>query len=129
MIEIKGDIKIKIGSLGRIMFEKGNYAYIGSAQNNVEKRVKRHLSAKKKMHWHIDYLLASPYARISHALYKIAKKQEECRTAMLLSATEKPVNKFGCSDCSCKSHLFKINNLMSIGNFSSSRGWSAWKQI
>ena len=127
IIEVKGDIKLKIGSLGKIWFEKGNYVYVGSSQNNLEKRVKRHLSGKKKMHWHIDYLLASPYARINHVLCKIAKKKEECKTAKLLSATEIPVKGFGCSDCKCNSHLFKIINLMNMGNFNNANGWSIWK--
>jgi len=34
----------------------------------------------------------------------------------MLSKTEIPISKFGCSDCDCKSHLFKIKNLKNILN-------------
>ena len=30
---------------------------IRSALNNLDKRIQRHKSNQKKMHWHIDYLL------------------------------------------------------------------------
>lgn len=55
---IKNDetTKIKIGKLGRLDFKKGYYVYVGSAMNRLESRLKRHLSNKKKMHWHVDYL-------------------------------------------------------------------------
>lgn len=128
IIEVKGDVKLNIGKLGKIRFEKGNYAYVGSAQNNLEKRVGRHLSGKKKKHWHIDYLLASPAAGIIKVLLcKNAKKEEECKTAGRLALTETPVSGFGCSDCRCNSHLFRIGSLISLGHMNNARGWSVWK--
>ena len=38
LIEIDKNIKIEIGSLGKINFDKRIYFYIGSVQNNLEKR-------------------------------------------------------------------------------------------
>ncbi len=38
LIEIDKNIKIEIGSLGKINFYKRIYSYIGSAQNNLEKK-------------------------------------------------------------------------------------------
>ena len=99
---------LKIGALGKIQFSKGTYAYVGSAQNGIEKRVARHLKRKKRKFWHIDYLLAQKNAGIEKALYKKMPKQEECRIAQTLSKLGNPVRGFGCSDCSCSSHLFKI---------------------
>lgn len=109
LIKLSRNIQIKTGSLGKINFKKGIYAYVGSAQNNLEKRVKRHISTNKKMFWHIDYLLSNKFAKVSKVFYKKANKSEECRIASKL--TGNPIQNFGSSDCNCKSHLVKIKNL------------------
>ncbi len=114
LIELKKEIRLKIGSLGKIKFGKGIYAYIGSAQNNLEKRIARHLSKNKKRFWHIDYLLDGESAKVLKVFYKKAKKEEECKIAKKLSKTESLIKNFGCSDCNCKSHLFRIKNLKNI---------------
>ncbi|MFH1234062.1 MAG: GIY-YIG nuclease family protein [Candidatus Diapherotrites archaeon] len=110
LIKISRTTKAKIGSLGEITFPKGTYAYVGSAQNSLEKRIARHKSKKKKIFWHIDYVLALKCAKIITVLYKKAGKAEECRIARKLSKTGTPVKNFGCSDCKCESHFFKIEN-------------------
>lgn len=114
IIKVKTDITPKIGALGKIRFKKGIYVYIGSAQNNLEKRIKRHLSKKKKLKWHIDYLLKNNFIQIERVLYKKAKKPEECRIVNKLTKTDIPIKRFGCSDCNCKSHLFKLKSLMEL---------------
>jgi len=114
LIRISKNIREKIGSLGRIKFSKGMYVYVGSAQNNLEKRTKRHLSKNKKMFWHIDYLLNNKFTKVLNSLYKNLGKSEECSIANKLSKTEIAIPKFGCSDCNCKSHLFRIKNLRNI---------------
>ena len=108
IIEIKKQTRIKVGALGFIQFKKGIYYYVGSAQNNLEKRVQRHLKKEKKLHWHIDYLLKNKNTRIKKVLIKIANKDQECITAKKLKKTETSIPKFGCSDCKCSAHLFKI---------------------
>lgn len=107
-IQVKRDVAVEVGSLGKLKFNKGNYAYVGSAQNGIEKRVARHLRREKKKFWHIDYLLAQGGVKIEKIAYKEAPKEEECRTAQTLLKFGEPIIGFGCSDCSCKSHLFKI---------------------
>jgi len=114
LIEVSKNIEVKIGSLGKIKFDKGNYVYVGSAQNSLEKRVARHKSKNKKTFWHIDYLLNNKYAKILKIFYKKAGKTEECKIAKKLSKTEISIPKFGCSDCNCNSHLFKIKNIANI---------------
>ena len=47
IINVRKDIKERIGALGKINFKKGKYVYVGSAQNNLEKRIARHLSKDK----------------------------------------------------------------------------------
>jgi Uri superfamily endonuclease len=99
---------IKIGALGELSFEAGTYAYVGSAQKNLEQRVKRQLRNEKRLFWHIDYLLSHPAAKVIRVLYKQGKKAEECAVATQVGGC--PIVGFGCSDCHCQSHLFRLGN-------------------
>ncbi|WP_297495710.1 DUF123 domain-containing protein [Thermococcus sp.] len=57
----------------------GYYVYVGSAMNSLEKRVRRHFSREKKLHWHIDYLLKE--ARLLRAyLIPSEERPEDTRT-------------------------------------------------
>ena len=110
IISVDKNIQLKTGALGKINFEQGVYAYVGSAQNNLEKRIARHRSKSKNKFWHIDYLLDGRSARIVKVFYKKSGKSEECKIAHELAKTQIPTPDFGCSDCGCKSHLFKIKD-------------------
>jgi Uri superfamily endonuclease len=110
VIQVGEDIEAKVGALGRTAFTKGLYAYVGSAQINMEQRIKRHLRSKKRRFWHIDYLLDNPKAKIIKVFFKEGDKTEECKTASYLSEKGEVIASFGCSDCKCKSHLFHIKN-------------------
>jgi len=116
LILIKRNVSPRIGALGSIKLTKGNYAYVGSAQNNLQKRIERHLSMNKRFHWHIDYLLNNKNVEVKQVLTKQSSKKEECRTAQKLMNNSIPIIGFGCSDCNCKSHLLKINNVK-LGGF------------
>ena len=98
---------IKIGKLGSFLFKKGFYIYTGSSQNSLQKRVVRHLSSKKRFHWHIDYLLK--YGKILNVKVTESSKQYECKLSKeigLLSNAIIPIKGFGSSDCACKTHLY-----------------------
>ncbi len=110
IIQVSSDINVNIGAVGERAFAKGLYAYVGSAQTNMEQRVKRHLRIKKRKFWHIDYLLYNAAAKIIKVFFKEGNKTEECKTAKSLSEKSKPIDGFGCSDCKCKSHLFYIED-------------------
>jgi Uri superfamily endonuclease len=110
IIQVDKDTGVTVGALGKLTFEKGLYAYVGSAQANLEQRIKRHLRKEKRLFWHIDYLLNDSAARIVKVLYKQADKTEECDLAKTIGKRGEPVNGFGCSDCRCKSHLFRIGD-------------------
>ena len=95
---------IRVGSLGITHFPNGHYLYLGSAMNGIERRIKRHLRDRKKLHWHIDYLLKK--AEIS-AIYCLETSERlECILAQRFTDSFEVVPKFGSSDCSCKGHLF-----------------------
>ncbi|MCD6226669.1 MAG: GIY-YIG nuclease family protein [Candidatus Aenigmarchaeota archaeon] len=114
IIKIQKNVSIIIGRLGKIKFEKGYYTYVGSAQNNLEKRIERHLRKNKKKFWHIDYLLENPNVEIKEVLSKKASKTKECEMARKIRSFGVPVKNFGCSDCNCESHLFKINDIKQL---------------
>ena len=101
------DRRIRVGALGAIDFPRGIYAYVGSAQSGVRKRVDRHVRREKKTRWHIDYLLEHAEI-ISSIVVSTERKDDECEiTAALLQleGSEVVAPGFGSSDCGCSSHL------------------------
>ena len=110
IIQVDRNINVKVGAKGRFTFKKGLYAYVGSSQNNLEKRVNRHLGKEKRRFWHVDYLLDNDAARIVEVFYEQANKTEECAVARIISTKGEPIIGFGASDCRCHSHLFSIED-------------------
>jgi Uri superfamily endonuclease len=108
IIQVGEDIGVNVGALGELTFKKGLYAYVGSAQNNLEQRVKRHLRREKRKFWHVDYLLDSDAAKVVEVLYRQESKAEECLVATEISKRGEAIVGFGCSDCHCRSHLFHV---------------------
>ena len=74
IIKLHANIRISIGALGELAFPAGLYAYVGSAQNSLEKRATRHLRKEKRLFWHIDYLLDNEAAKIIDLFYKQSEK-------------------------------------------------------
>ncbi len=103
-LKIKKDVKVAVGKLGRIKFLKGYYLYVGSAKKGIKSRLNRHILKNKNLFWHIDYLLNSPYTVIGEVW--VAQDEKECSVASLFKQQYDFVERFGSSDCRCKSHLF-----------------------
>jgi Uri superfamily endonuclease len=101
VIQAQRESSLCIGKLGIVGFKKGYYAYVGSALSGLSARLQRHLRKEKKIRWHIDYFLAK--TQIQEIWY--SEEKAECELAHGLS-TFPMVPKFGCSDCTCSSHLF-----------------------
>jgi Uri superfamily endonuclease len=101
---------ITVGKLGQIRFRSGTYVYCGSAMAGYRGRVGRHFSKEKKLRWHIDYLLQE--AEPVGAYLVPGGEGTECMLGNFISALEgsEPVEGFGCSDCSCRSHLCRIDD-------------------
>ena len=75
--------------------------------------MRRHKSMKKKMKWHVDYLLARAEI-ISIMGIPADRKEVECEVARSLMSCEDvsiPVMGFGSSDCGCKSHLLYFGDV------------------
>jgi Uri superfamily endonuclease len=110
IISVDKDTAASIGAFPEIKFDKGLYAYVGSAQTNLEKRVARHLSRTKRRFWHIDYLLGMDSVSVLKVLQKKGPRSEECKFAKKLGKIGHAIIGFGSSDCRCESHLFKLKD-------------------
>lgn len=102
---------IRIGRRPPLRFPRGFYCYVGSALNSLEKRTGRHMSRNKRLHWHIDYFLE--HARIVGIKSIESQNRLECMVSREVAglADGVPMEGFGSSDCSCRSHLhyFRAN--------------------
>lgn len=96
---------IKIGKNEPFKFRPGYYCYVGSAMNNLEKRIARHKSRDKKFHWHIDWFLTE--TKIVGVRSIVSTIRLECALSRELARiSEGQVMKgFGSSDCACPAHL------------------------
>lgn len=128
---------IRIGKLGAFKFPRGYYMYIGSAMNGLSARIARHLvnnrlasraqdedhaalngwrERKKKIRWHIDYLLE--HARVTEVMSHQGTERFEClwaQAALALPKAKIVVPRFGASDCKCAAHLVYFGNRMPKG--------------
>jgi len=102
-IETKRAMRIRVGRLGEFLFPAGLYVYTGSARRGLGARIRRHLSSTKRLHWHIDHLLAASGARIA----SISVFDEPECVVNRRTPGEIVVGGFGSSDCTsgCGSHL------------------------
>jgi len=110
LIEVEKEKSIQVGKLGKFTFCKGFYVYVGSAKNNLDKRVERHIGRGKKLFWHIDYLLSTPEVKVREVWVK--EGEWECHLARRMARSrifQVPVREFGSSDCTCKAHLFGVS--------------------
>ena len=110
-IIVTKEIELKVGKLGKFIFPIGSYVYTGSAKKNIDKRIERHLSKKKNLRWHIDYLLNSDAVQIINIK---KSRMTECSLNKKTKGTI-IINGFGSSDCNlcCKSHLkYKENQAL-----------------
>ena len=106
---IKAPEQAEIGALGLKKFESEYVVYNGSAFGpGGLKRVLRHFSSDKKIHWHIDYLLKK--GELKKAMI-FPEKDLECK---LSKEMLRPVQGFGSSDCGCNSHLYEFDSEKNI---------------
>jgi len=113
-IRVKDDIKVNVGALGVITFPNGLYIYVGSALNSLMPRLSRHLKTNKgqgkAIHWHIDYILRRPEVEVEGIYITVRAIRMECELASKVAERGVSVPRFGCSDCSCPSHLYRVDD-------------------
>lgn len=98
--------RIRVGALGELAFERGLYAYVGSAQRGRTARVRRHLRREKAMRWHIDYFRA--HGDAVALSYFDGDRKDECSLVEALAQAAggvRAVRRFGDGDCGCGGHL------------------------
>jgi sugar fermentation stimulation protein A len=98
---------IRVGSLGLFSFPSGYYVYTGSARRGLESRIARHLRRRKKVRWHVDYLLR--YGLVLEVKRYNNADLSECelnRRTEERSGSKIVAPRFGSSDCKCATHLF-----------------------
>jgi Uri superfamily endonuclease len=117
-VELPGCQKITVRSLHTFLLPAGAYCYLGSAMGpgGLASRLRRHASESSRKHWHIDFLI--PHVKQAGALVVHSTDRLECEWASWASrAGADCVNGFGASDCTCKGHLFRINDGLGAGRF------------
>lgn len=99
--------EIQVGRWGRLQMCPGYYIYIGSAfgSGGVAARVGRHLRRDKSKRWHIDYMRACAAPVAVWYSYAPERLEHEWAQALTARADFDPIPGFGCSDCSCPTHL------------------------
>jgi Uri superfamily endonuclease len=100
---------VQVGKRGRLIVRPGFYVYVGSAfgPGGLGARVARHCREQKRLRWHIDYLRAA--AAPDEVWYTLDPVSVECRWAEAfrqMPGSSMPMDGFGASDCSCRTHLF-----------------------
>lgn len=117
---------VRVGNLGVQYFPQGTYAYVGSAMNGLESRIRRHFSHEKKVRWHIDCLLEKGEA--FQAVLLPDERKLECvlnRLIDRLPGSRVVSEGFGSSDCDCGSHLHLISSdsIRKLQNLPGSQLW------
>ena len=107
VMALGSDREIPVGALGPILFPAGTYCYVGSAMGGLDQRVSRHLSRDKRVRWHIDRLTLAADEVTAYESYP--DFVPECTLASMAEGCgmEPFADGFGCSDCRCRTHLFR----------------------
>ncbi len=130
VLYVSHELCLRVARLGTYGFKAGYYCYVGSARGagGLRARLSRHLRQRKKLHWHIDYLL--PRALVVEVWAAPSTKPLECvfaQTLLSMPGAAALVRGFGSSDCRCETHLVNFTAPPSIHEFrgrlpSSTRG-------
>ena len=110
-IELRRPLRVVVGALGVTHFAKGLYVYTGRAARGLRARALRHVESARRLHWHIDYLLAQRGARVDKVVLAATDPAEECRVNRRAGGRGgMPVPGFGSSDCrsGCPGHLWQV---------------------
>ena len=109
ILKLEKNVSLRVGSLGQVLLKRGFYIYVGSAMANLTRRMERHRHLRKLHHWHIDELRAA--ANFHSVLAIRSSTRLECQIARASSEMALwSIPGFGCSDCSCDTHLFGLEN-------------------
>jgi len=123
LVYMKTQRQMVIGGLGVKNFQKGYYAYTGSAfgkgSSSLGGRILRHVRKQKTSRWHIDYLLSDEDICLKAVVAGVMGQKMECAINRCLRDAfhaRIPFSGFGSSDCKerCGSHLLYLGQTHSI---------------
>ena len=110
ILQLSLPCRIKVGRLGLMEFPAGLYIYVGSAfgPGGLRARIAHHMKRASRPHWHIDHLRR--VCDVEEVWY-VEGERLECTWArrLLRNSAAVPVPGFGCTDCRCNSHLFRVD--------------------
>jgi Uri superfamily endonuclease len=110
LIRLRRQFLGRIGALGQVTMLPGTYLYLGSAYGpgGLPARLRRHLRADKRPHWHVDHLTNTGTVERVFVLPN-GRECDLVDRALQLPAINAPVAGFGSSDCRrCAAHLLAI---------------------
>lgn len=116
--------EIEVGRWGRLSVVPGYYVYVGSAfgSGGIRSRVSRHYRRTKRRHWHVDYLREAVSFVQAWISYEPVNQEHRWAAAFAAMQDMNPIRGFGCSDCSCRAHLFASDAIPEIRGFSAAAG-------
>lgn len=120
LLHLSKAARLTIGKLSVFDFPAGYYAYVGSAfgSGGLRGRLKHHLSAAAKPHWHIDYLRQA--GTVCEVWYVASETCYEHQWADALRSMVGAVvlaPRFGASDCKCETHLIHFADKPELESF------------
>ena len=115
---------LPVGALGPVAFERGWYAYVGSAARARRARVARHLAPFKPLRWHADYLFKAFPARRAWLVDGAAGECELAGALAALPGAARRPPRFGAGDCRCAGHLVRFSRRPRRADIASAAGQS-----
>lgn len=108
-VTLDRETNVTVGAKGPHVFPPGTYCYVGSAMAGLDQRLKRHLAHEKKIKWHIDCL--TTVCDRSEAWESYPDSVPECELGHIAEqcGAIPEMAGFGCSDCGCATHLFRVD--------------------
>jgi Uri superfamily endonuclease len=103
--------RVRVGALGTLALELGFYAYVGSAHGpgGLAARVEHHRRRARSPRWHVDYLRRHTAFHEVWFAQEPREREHAWATALKrIPHASVPMPGFGCSDCECRSHLFRF---------------------
>jgi len=118
--EMKHAKTIRVGKLTETEFVPGFYAYVGSAfgPGGLHARLRHHLSISERCHWHLDYIRPEMHF-LSLWMTEDDESREHDWAGVLLDlpTAEIPVKDLGATDCQCRAHFFRFDQLPTLCEF------------
>jgi Uri superfamily endonuclease len=120
LLHLPVDTTLTVGKLGVVDFPAGWYTYIGSAfgAGGLVSRIRHHLQASEKPHWHIDYLRQEAILQEIWLSPDTERREHEWVDLMLeIPGATVLVDGFGASDSSQETHLLYFDLEPSLEDF------------